>query len=179
MIYLIRHGEPAASWGAHPDPGLSPLGVSQAERTGGILAEAGAKRAVVSPLARCRETGRPFEKLLETHARIEPGIGEIRTPVGTADRPVWLKGMMQGTWPEAGEELDRWRRSVLAAVERCADDSAVFSHFIAINAVVGLLCGDDRVVVFKPGHCSITKLVRRGDRLIVTELGSEAATAVT
>jgi broad specificity phosphatase PhoE len=178
MIYLIRHGEPAASWGAHPDPGLSPLGLSQAERTATILAEAGAKRAVVSPLARCRETGRPFEKLMETHARIEPGVGEIRTPVGTADRPAWLKGVMQGEWAAAGEELDRWR-SVLAAVERCPEETAVFSHFIAINAVVGLLCKDERVVVFKPGHCSITKLARKGDRLVVTELGSEAATVVT
>ena len=23
MIYLVRHGEAAASWGNHPDPGLS------------------------------------------------------------------------------------------------------------------------------------------------------------
>jgi hypothetical protein len=35
------------------------------------------------------------------------------------------------------------------------------------------------VVVFKPGHASITKLQRVGGKLRVVELGSEAATAVT
>ena len=30
MIYLVRHGEAAASWGDHPDPGLSELGQKQA-----------------------------------------------------------------------------------------------------------------------------------------------------
>lgn len=179
MVWLIRHGEPAAGWGDHPDPGLSPLGLAQAEATARVLAEAGAKRAVTSPLARCRETARSFEKLLETHARIEPGVGEIITPPGIGDRPAWLKGMMQGTWPEAGDAFETWRRGVLAAVERCPPDTAVFSHFVAINALVGLLTGDDRVLVFRPGHCSITKLERRGGRLVVVELGSEAATVVT
>jgi broad specificity phosphatase PhoE len=30
MIYLIRHGEPAGSYGAHPNPGLTELGARQA-----------------------------------------------------------------------------------------------------------------------------------------------------
>jgi hypothetical protein len=55
----------------------------------------------------------------------------------------------------------------------------VFSHFIAINAIVGLLTKDDRVVVFKPGHASITALERVGGKLRVKELGPEAATLVT
>jgi broad specificity phosphatase PhoE len=86
---------------------------------------------------------------------------------------------MAGTWSEAGDELQAWRKSVLAAVEKLPDETAAFSHFIAINVVVGLLTGDDRVVVFKPGHASITKLQRVGGKLRVAELGSEAATVVT
>ena len=86
---------------------------------------------------------------------------------------------MAGNWTGVGAELDAWRASVLAAVEKLPDETAVFSHFIAINVIVGLLTGDDRVVVFKPGHASITKLERRGGKLVVAELGSEAATVVT
>lgn len=179
MIYLIRHGEPSGSWGGHPNPGLTELGARQAFAAAESLAAAGAKWAVTSPLARSRETAAQFEKLMETHARIETGVGEIITPPGIADRAVWLQGVMARTWNEAGEELHAWRQSVLAAVEKLPDETAAFSHFIAINAVVGLLTGDERVVVFKPGHASITKLQRVGGKLRVVELGSEAATAVT
>ena len=179
MIYLIRHGEPAGSYGAHPNPGLTELGARQAFAAAESLAKAGAKRAITSPLARSRETAAQFEKLMETHARIETGVGEIVTPPGLEDRVTWLKGVMAGTWTDAGTALQDWRRSVLAAVDGLPDETAVFSHFIAINALVSLLSNDDRVVVFKPGHASITKLDRRGGRLVVAELGAEAATIVT
>jgi broad specificity phosphatase PhoE len=176
MIYLIRHGEPAAGWGDHLDPGLSPLGARQAEAAGEALVRAGAMRAVTSPMARCRETARPFEKQRETHARIEPGVGEIRKPadVSPTDRPAWLKGVMAGSWSDV-PEYAAWRAGVLKAVEACPDDTAIFSHFVAINAVVGLLTGNDNVLAFRPGHCSITKLARRGGKLVVAELGSEGA----
>jgi broad specificity phosphatase PhoE len=173
MIYLIRHGEPAAGWGEASDPGLSALGQKQAAAAARILAEAGAKRPVTSPLARCRETARPFEKMLETHARIDPLVGEVKEPASVPDRAAWLKAAMTGSWAEAG--LQGWAESVLATVEAMPKDAAVFSHFVAINAVVGLLSGDPRVLVFKPGHCSITKLERRGGKLHVVERGQEGA----
>jgi broad specificity phosphatase PhoE len=173
MIYLIRHGEPAAGWGEAKDPGLSDLGRRQAEAAAQLLWDAGAHRPVTSPLARCRETARAFERQMETHARIEPAVGEVKEPAGVADRAAWLKQAMGGTWVEAG--LEAWARSVLAAVEAMPDHSAVFSHFVAINAVVGLLEGDERVLVFKPGHCSITKLERRAGKLHVVERGQEGA----
>lgn len=179
MIYLIRHGEPAATWSEHPNPGLSPLGARQAADAAETVATLGAKRAIVSPLQRCRETAAPYEKLMETHARIEAAVGEIITPPGIEDRGTWLRGVMQGNWTGIGPEFDEWRNNALAAVDKLQDETAVFSHFVAINAIVGLLTGDDRVVIFKPGHCSITKLTRVGGKLKVAELGSEAATVVT
>ena len=178
MIHLIRHAEPAAGWGEHLDPGLSPLGKTQADAAAQLLAAASAKRIVTSPLARCRETARPYEKLLETHARIDPSVGEIRTPPGIGDRAAWLKGVMQGKWSDVPPDatLDAWRQGVLAAVAACQDDTAVFSHFVAINVLVGLLTGDDRVVIFKPGHASITKLRKtRSGGLEIVELGQEGA----
>jgi broad specificity phosphatase PhoE len=157
---------------------LSELGHRQATAAAETLAQAGAKRAIVSPLQRCRETAAPFEKLMETHARIEPAVGEIVAPPGTEDRAAWLKSLMPGRWPDAGPDYDAWRNGVLGAVEKLPDGTAVFSHFVAINAIVGLLGADDRVVVFRPAHCSITKLARRGGRLVLAELGSEAASVV-
>jgi broad specificity phosphatase PhoE len=175
MILLIRHGEPAAGWGDHPDPGLSDLGARQAEAAAARLAELGARRAVTSPMARCRATAQPFEKLAETHARIDARVGEIMTPGGVGDRAAWLKGVMQGSWSETGPDFDAWRQGVLASVEACADDTAIFSHFVAINVLVGLLTGEDRVVIFRPGHASITCLERVAGRLRVAKLGDEGA----
>ena len=179
MIYLIRHGEPAGTYGADPNPGLTELGTRQAFAAAETLAKAGAKWAITSPLQRSRETAAQFEKVMETHARIETGVGEIVTPPGIADRAGWLRGIMGGNWTGTGEQLDAWRQKVLTAVDRVQDDTAVFSHFVAINVIVGLLTGDDRVVVFRPGHASITKLARVGGKLKVVELGAEAATVVT
>jgi broad specificity phosphatase PhoE len=179
MLYLIRHGEPAGSWGNHPNPGLTELGARQAADAAETLARLGAKRAITSPLQRCRETAAPFEKLMETHARIEPGVGEVITPPGIEDRAQWLKSVMAGRWGALGPDFDTWRAGVMAAVERVQDETAIFSHFIAINVIAGMLTGDDRVVIFKPGHCSITKLERRAGKLAIVELGSEAATIVT
>ncbi len=179
MIYLIRHGEPAGTYGAHPNPSLTELGTRQAFAAAETLAKAGAKWAVTSPLARSRETAAQFEKLMETHARIETGVGEIVTPPAIEDRVGWLRGVMAGNWADAAATLTPWRQSVLAAVEKMPEETAVFSHFVAINVIVGLLTNDDRVVVFKPGHTSITKLARVSGKLRVVELGSEAATVVT
>ena len=179
MIYLVRHGEPAAGWGAHPNPGLTELGVRQAVTVAEALAKAGAKRAVTSPLSRSRETAAQFEKLMETHARIETRVGEIITPRDVEDRSAWLRSVLAGNWADTDDRLQAWRHDVLAAVEALPDETAVFSHFIAINAIVGMLTNDDRVAVFKPAHASITKLTRMGGQLRVTELGVEAATVVT
>ena len=160
MIYLVRHGEPAGSWGADPNPGLTGLGVRQAVDAAETLARAGAKRAIVSPLQRCRETAAPFEKLMETHARIEPAVGEVITPPGIEDRAQWLKSVMAGRWSTLGPNFDNWRAGVMSAVDRVQDETAVFSHFVAINVIAGMLTGDDRVMIFRPGHCSITRLSR-------------------
>jgi hypothetical protein len=54
----------------------------------------------------------------------------------------------------------------------------VFSHYVAINAVMSLLAEDDRVLVFRPDHASITTLVTDGGGLSLVEAGREASTGV-
>ena len=85
---------------------------------------------------------------------------------------------MAGTWTEAGAPFVDWRARMGAFVDALPARTAVFSHFVAINALCGLLEQDDRVTVFRPGHCSVTRLERRDGRLRVAEYGSEAATRV-
>lgn len=178
MIYLIRHGEAAAGWGDHPDPGLSELGLKQAVAVAAILSAKGIKKIISSPMQRCRETSGPLSRHLGFEPAIAAQVSEIGTPPGTPDRVAWLRALMAGTWTEAGRDYLDWRADMGAFVEALPADTAVFSHFVAINALCGLLENDDRTTVFRPGHCSVTRLEWRGDRLRVAEYGSEAATRV-
>jgi len=178
LIWLIRHGEAAAGWGDHPDPGLSALGAGQAEAVAGLLGAAGVRQIVSSPMQRCRETARPLSSGLGLVPLIAPEVSEIATPPATPDRVAWLRAVMAGTWAEAGEAYLLWRAAMGAFADALPAGTAVFSHFVAINALCGLLEGDERVTVFRPGHCSVTRLERVGGRLRVAEYGSEAASRV-
>ncbi len=178
MIWLIRHGEAAAGWGDHPDPGLSAVGAKQAEAVAEILKGAGVQRVVSSPMQRCRETSAPLAAKLGLTPVIAPQVSEIATPPGTADRVDWLRTVMAGTWTSAGPDYSQWRSRMSTFAHDLPDGAAVFSHFVAINALCGFLEQDDRVTMFRPGHCSITRLERRHGQLRVAEYGSEAATRV-
>lgn len=129
-------------------------------------------------MQRARETAAPFAKLVGKAPEIVPEVSEISTPAGVTDRVLWLRGVMAGTWDEAGPGLVRWRDEMGARVAALPEGTAVFSHFVAINALAGLFASDAKVTVFRPGHCSITRLDRDENGLCVVEYGSEASTRV-
>lgn len=177
-IFLVRHGEAAAGWGDHPDPGLSARGREQAEAVSRHLLSLGATRALSSPMQRCRETARPFEAVLGAGAEIVPEVSEIATPEGVTDRVSWLRGYMAGTWDVEGAGHKLWRDRMLDRLLAVPDGTAVFTHFVAINAVVSALEQSTSTIVFRPGHCSVTVLSRDQGMLKLQELGSESATRV-
>jgi broad specificity phosphatase PhoE len=185
-LYLIRHGRPASSWGgADDDPGLDDVGRAQAEaaRDWLMALPPGERpmRVVSSPLRRCRETAEPTARALGVEVEIDAAVGEIPTPRALAaeDRPDWLRAAFQGTWAEIDGDLDydAWRRATVQSLCR-RGDTAVFSHFVAINGEVTALAGDDRVIAFRPDHTSITVLETDGERLTLVARGAEAATGV-
>ena len=45
---------------------------------------------------------------------------------------------------------------MVAAVAALPADTVVFSHFVAINAVIGAALGDDRLVIRSLDNCSVT-----------------------
>ena len=179
-LYLVRHGEPAALWGAHPDPGLSELGHSQAGRVAERLIAWGAKSLITSPLARCRETAGPTGARLGYSATINRAVAEIPVPAHVADHRPWLMSVMGGKWTadHVDPALRVWRAQVGEALLALNEDTIVFSHFVAINAAVGRAMGVDDVTVFKPGHASVTILDAHDGVLRVEELGDEGAIAL-
>ena len=185
-LYLIRHGRPASTWGeADEDPGLDEVGLAQARAARDILLSGPQlerpRLVVSSPLRRCRETAAPLAEALGLLPEIDARVGEIPTPraLSAEERPLWLRTAFQGTWAAIRGDLDyeAWRTEVAQSLVS-RGGTAVFSHYVAINAVVSTLLGEDRVLAFRPDHASITVLETDGITLRLVSRGEEAATSV-
>ena len=185
-LYLIRHGKPSATWGGDDeDPGLDDTGQAQARAARDwLLSRPAAERpslVVSSPLRRCRETADPTALALGVALEIDPAVGEIPTPraLSAEARPGWLRQAFQGTWDAIEGDLDynAWRADIVASLV-ARGNTAVFSHYVAINGAVSKLLGDDRVLAFRPDHASITILETDGQRLTLVAKGPEASTGV-
>jgi broad specificity phosphatase PhoE len=185
-LYVIRHGKPSATWGGDDDdPGLDETGHAQARAARDwLMALAPHQRpskVVSSPLRRCRETAAPTAEALGVEIEVDPLVGEIPTPAALSaeERGPWLRKSFAGTWAEIEGDLDydAWRRDITASLA-ARGNTAVFSHYVATNAVVSQLMGEPKVLAFRPDHASITVLETDGEALTLVELGREATTAV-
>ena len=182
-IHLVRHGRAAAGWDTDPDPGLDELGRSQAAATATELFGAGPPMALyTSPLRRCRETaGFLAELWSDSPVVVVPEVTEIPSPDGFEmhERVTWLRGAMAGDWAALGPRYTAFRDQVVHWVASLAHDAVVFSHFIAINCVIGACLDDDRVVIASLDNASVTTVEsdgRGGVRLIGR--GREADTLI-
>ena len=179
-LYLIRHGEPETAWGEGVDPGLSEAGRAQADAAAAALAGFGRLAILSSPMRRCLETATPFAHRIQAPVLIEPGVSEVATPASCDDRRAWLRenfpwpaGAADMTWRQLDPRLGAWRADVLAAVCAVAEDCAVFTHFIAINVIVGAALTREHTIVCRPGYASITQLALDRGALRLVRMGAE------
>ncbi len=179
-LYLVRHGEPTGTWTDSPDPGLSTLGHEQAKEAAERLRAFGSLDIVTSPLRRAQETAIPFATLRGTSPRIASAVSEIPTPSGVAleNRGDWLRSVMTGRWSDTDRALQDWRAQLIAYLSSLSRDTAVFSHYVAINVAVAGARRDERVTVFAPTHASITILDATPRGLEEVELGRAGETTV-
>ncbi|MFI4934628.1 MAG: histidine phosphatase family protein [Caulobacterales bacterium] len=185
-VYLIRHARPASNWGGDDDdPGLDDVGRAQAQAAAQALlalpADERPSLVVSSPLRRCRETAQPYAEAIGASLQIDPAVGEIPSPKALAAeaRGPWLRQAFTGLWRDIKGDLDydAWRRAVAAAVTG-RPGAAVFSHFVAINAVLSVLANDERVIGFRPDHTSMSTFEMNGGALKLIARGREATTGV-
>ena len=117
-IYLVRHGL-AASGVDDLDPGLAALGLAQARAAAEALRLHGARRLVVSPLRRTRETAEPIANALGLAPEIRNEVAEVFHPsMPSGERQAMIGPFMAGRWADQPEVLRQWRaRVVLALLE--------------------------------------------------------------
>lgn len=179
-IYLVRHGEAAASWGEDPDPGLSAQGTQQAAAVADALAErlTNKTRIISSPLRRAQETAAPLAARLGLAVDEDAAFREVPAPVPLPERQTWLRQFMQQRWHEQPAELHDWRAKALRHLLDLNGPAVVFTHFLVINAVVGQVLDREDTLCFWPDNGSITHLRRAGDALSLVEQGAQMKTVV-
>ena len=161
-VYMVRHGRAAAGWNVDPDPALDELGRSQALAVATQLSPLGPLPVMSSPLLRCQQTAFPLATAWKQEVAIESTVGEIPSPEGYTleTRVEWLREAMAGTWSEvaqrSGSHYISYRDSIADTIRSRQTDTVIFSHFIAINAVIGVATGDDRVLNVSLDNCSVT-----------------------
>jgi broad specificity phosphatase PhoE len=183
-IALVRHGRASAGWDTALDPALDDLGRKQAEEAAKKLELifGGQKVQIISsPLLRCQQTAQPFAELRKVQVRVCAEVAEIPSPSGfeISGRVDWLRTAMQGTWSDLGGEYVEFRDSVVKFLRSLESNTVIFSHFVAINAIIGSLLSDDRLVIRSLDNCSITLLDRdSAGNLRIAQTGHEADTLI-
>jgi broad specificity phosphatase PhoE len=89
---------------------------------------------------------------------------------------------MSGTWEQvaasSGAHYRTYREDVAQFVQSISVDTVIFSHFIAINAVIGAATDDDRVVIGQLDNCSVSVFDTSDKGLSLVEMGGEADTLI-
>ncbi|MEM6581729.1 MAG: histidine phosphatase family protein [Pseudomonadota bacterium] len=180
-IYLVRHGEAAATWAQSPDPGLSQLGHQQAHDVAQALApklDSIDVSLITSPMLRARETAQPLANHLQQDVAVLEAFREIQAPVPLADRQRWLRAFMQQQWEEQPEALHTWRDRAFEALLALSHSAVIFTHFLVINALVGQITNEPTTLCCWPDNGSMTHLRLEAGALSVVALGKQLQTRV-
>ena len=178
-VYMVRHGQAAANFTSDRDPGLDVLGHEQARQAATILAGKVPLTLLSSPLKRAQETAAPLAERLEQAVTIDSRVAEVPSHgIALEDRGAWLQAVMQGQWSEQSEALQQWRDHMAQCLMACSTDTAIFSHFVAINAMVSYATQRDEVLVCRPDNGSITLFEVQSSGITLIDRGSEATTHI-
>lgn len=175
ILYLVRHGVAAAGV-EDLDPGLSDIGHAQARAAAQALVSTNAKRLVVSPLKRTRETAEPIAAALDLVPEIRNEVSEVFDPtLSASERKTMLGPFLSGLWSEQNAELKSWRERVIEALLSLGGEpTIVVSHFVAISAAIGAATGNDRVAPAPVANASITRFGLQNGALHLLEAGGVA-----
>ncbi|MDA9836562.1 histidine phosphatase family protein [Luminiphilus sp.] len=180
-LWIVRHGEAAASWEKDPDPGLSALGQQQAEATADALSHRVPPDVslISSPLQRAQETAQALADKLDSRVvEIDSRFSEVRSPVPLSERKVWLQGFMKQTWSEQSDDLWEWRSEILSGLKECTGPTVIFCHFLVINAVIAGILGRSDVLQVYPANASFHELSLDEGELTLVQLGEQMETRV-
>lgn len=172
-LVLVRHGRPDEENVERPhDPPLRADGWAQARAVAALLALEGITRIVSSPLQRARDTAEPLAATLKLPIHTIDGWAEADRHVARYRSTETLRALGDEEWGRflqdpvryLGDDPQRFRAAVLAALAETVgaaqreEHVAVFTHGLPINLVLSHVLGLERIVHFKIGYGSVTRL---------------------
>ena len=159
-IWLVRHGEAAASFDQDTDPPLSDLGREQAARSADRLSRCVPDEAqlLTSPKLRALQTGEPFAVLRKSALDIDRRFIELPSPGDLNERKDWIQRVLKGRWSELPESVHDWQRDIVTTIQALRAPTVVFSHFLVINTVAAHMSGEDAVLQCLPANGSVHHL---------------------
>jgi pimeloyl-ACP methyl ester carboxylesterase len=89
--------------------------------------------------------------------------------------PAYVRNAMAGTWTDLGAPFVDYRDNVVRFAHSVQVDAVLFTHFVAINAVLGAILGDDRLLIRRVDNCSVTILEQEPDATLRIVVGGEEA----
>ena len=159
-IWLVRHGEAAASFDQSTDPPLSDLGREQAARSAERLSRCVPDDAqlLTSPKLRAIQTGEPFAVLRKSALDIDRRFIELPSPGDLNERKDWIQRVLKGRWSELPESVHDWQRDIVTTIQALRAPTVIFSHFLVINTVAAHMTGEDAVLQCLPANGSVHHL---------------------
>ena len=159
-IWLVRHGEAAASFDQDTDPPLSDLGHEQAALSADRLSRCVPDEAqlLTSPKLRAIQTGEPFAVLRKSALDIDRRFIELPSPGDLNERKDWIQRVLKGRWSELPESVHDWQRDIVTTIQALRAPTVIFSHFLVINTVAAHMSGEDDVLQCLPANGSVHHL---------------------
>ena len=159
-IWLVRHGEAAASFDQDTDPPLSDLGHEQAALSAERLSRCVPDDAQLlsSPKLRAMQTGEPFAVLRKSALDIDHRFIELPSPGDLNERKDWIQRVLKGRWSELPESVHDWQRDIVTTIQALRAPTVIFSHFLVINTVAAHMSGEDAVLQCLPANGSVHHL---------------------
>ncbi len=163
-IWLVRHGEAAASFDQEIDPGLSLLGHEQAATAAQQLSAIVPQDAQLwsSPKQRALQTGAPFSGIRDALLQQDERLTELPSPEGLAQRSEWLQQALASNWSALPTAVHDWRDRAFTALQALSTPTVIFTHFLVINSIAAAVSHEDAVVQCLPANGSIHHLQIEG-----------------
>lgn len=76
------------------------------------------------------------------------------------------------------EPQSNWLKNILTEISNIKKPTLIFSHFMVINVIVGEILKSNKLVIFNPDNCSVTKITSKNKGLRIIERGREFTTTI-